>query len=388
MPIKVEPFTIDIPGEKVADLRRRLRSVNWAPDFGNADWRYGVERNWLQDLTHYWAESFDWRAQEAEMNRFPHFKADIDGVPIHFIHIRSGAPDAVPIILSHGWPWTFWDWKDVIEPLAFPERFGGSSEDAFDVVVPSLPGYVFSSPLRSTGIGAREIAALWKKLMCDVLGYECFAAAGGDWGGIVTSELGHCFPDIVTAISLFTPSALGVNRFAIEPEDFGPDEEWAAQRWIVGRELVKSHVAVHTHDPQTLAYALCDSPVGTASWIWERRRSWSDCDGDLVALHGRDFLCATASLYWLTDTAGTALRIYAEQLRNPWKPVNDRPLTVSVPTSLAVPPKDVAMMPRAIIEQRLNLQRYTILERGGHFVPSEQPDSVVGEIRAFFRTQR
>lgn len=386
--MQAEPFEIAIPDARLDALRRRLRDTSFAEDFGNADWRYGVERGWLEDMVDYWANDFDWRAQEAAMNRFPHYRVTIDGVPLHFIHLRGKGPAPRPLILTHGWPWTFWDWKDVIAPLADPAAHGGDPADAFDVIVPSLPGFAFSSPLRTTGIGVREIAPLWVKLMRDVLGYPRFAAAGGDWGALVTAELGHAFPDLLEGIYLNLPYTPGLSPLEITREAFAPAEAWMADRQAEAIPLITSHVAVHTRDPQTLAYALQDSPVGTAAWIWERRRAWSDCDGDVVGLFGRDFLCTTASLLWLTGTIGSSLRIYAEHFNRDWPVLNERRPVVPVPTAVAVAPKEVVMVPRAIMAERTNLQRWTLLPRGGHFAPAEQPAQVIEEYRAFFRGLR
>ena len=383
------PFTIDVPDAQVERMRQRLRDTRWAEDFGNETWRYGVERGWLEDMGRYWADEFDWRAQEAEINRLPQFKVVIDGVPIHYVHVRGKGPNPMPLILTHGWPWTFWDWKDVIGPLSDPAAYGGDPADAFDIIVPSLPGFGFSVPLQKTGVGIREIGVIWTKLMRDVLGYPQFAAAGGDWGALVTSELGHAHAQHVTGIYMFLPYMPGMDSLLSVPrEEFAPEEAWMADRAAEAVPLITSHVAVHVHDPQTLAYALADSPIGTAAWIWERRRAWSDCGGEVVAHFGLDFLCTTASIYWLTNSIGSSLRIYTEQFSRPWPTVHDGKPMIPVPTGFAVSPKEVIMIPRTWVEERCNLQRYTIFPRGGHFAPSEYPDQVIGECRTFFRTLR
>jgi pimeloyl-ACP methyl ester carboxylesterase len=381
-------FEISIPQDRLADMRRRLKSTRWAEDFGNDGWRYGVERGWLEKMVEYWAEDFDWRAQETAMNRFQHYRVVIDDVPLHFLHMRGKGPNPVPVILTHGWPWTFWDWKDVIGPLVDPAAHGGDPADSFDVIVPSLPGFAFSEPLRTTGIGVREVARLWVKLMRDVLGYPRFAAAGGDWGALITAELGHAHPEVLHGIHLTLPFTPGMSPLEIPPAAFAPDEQWMIARQAEALPTITSHVAVHLHDPQTLAYALADSPVGTAAWIWERRRAWSDCDGDVAGLFGRDFLCTTASLLWLTNTIGTSMRIYAEHFSRGWPPLHERKPMIPVPTGLAVSPKEVVMVPRSWMEERTNLKRYTLFPRGGHFAPAEQPAKVVDEYREFFRAFR
>jgi pimeloyl-ACP methyl ester carboxylesterase len=386
--MKPTPFEIAIPQERLDDLRRRLQTTRWPGDFGNEHWRYGVERGWLEGMVDYWAGDFDWRAQEAAMNRFDHYKVAIDGVPIHFIHMRGKGPNPVPLILTHGWPWTFWDWKDVIGPLVDPAAHGGDPRDSFDVIVPSLPGFGFSEPLGTTGIGVREVAKLWVKLMRDVLGYAKFAAAGGDWGALITSELGHAHSDALHGIYLTLPFMVGMDLWNIPRDAFAPNEQWMYERMMEARPTIESHVSVHLRDPQTLAYALADSPVGTAAWIWERRRAWSDCNGDVAKHFGRDFLCTTASLYWLTNTIGSSFRIYTEHFSREWAPLHDRRPLVPVPTGFGISPKEVVMVPRKWLEERSDLQRYTLFPRGGHFAPSEAPEQVIPEYREFFRRFR
>ncbi len=386
--MKAEKFKIEIPQARIDDLRNRLLATSWPGDFGNEDWHYGVEQGWLKDMVAYWATEFDWRAQEARMNALPQYRVVIDGIPIHFMHIKSGRPDAIPLILTHGWPWTFWDWHDLAQNLAN----GDSDGPAFDIVVPSLPGVAFSSPLTTTGVNPRVIAQLWVKLMVEVLGYPRFAAAGGDWGSAVTSELGHAHPDRILAIHLSTLLLPGFDPTRVGPQDFAADEQWMLPRIMEAIPLITSHFVVHASDPQTLAYALADSPVGTAAWLWERRRAWSDCGGDIVGLHGRDFLCTLASLYWLTNTIGSSLRIYKEQFGNPsagfeatgWPLLHDGMPSVTVPTGVAVAPSEVVLLPRKVVAEQVNLQRWKILPAGGHFLPAEQPGLLADEYRAFF----
>jgi len=259
-PTAPEPFTIAIPDEALDDMRRRLRDARWADDYGNEDWSYGVERGWLKQMADYWESEFDWRAQEAAMNRYPQFKVMIDDVPIHFLHLRGKGPNPTPIILTHGWPWTFWDYRDVLEPLTDPAAHGGDPGCSFDVVVPSLPGFGFSEPLRSNGFEAVRIAGIWHRLMRDVLGYERYGAAGGDVGAAVTGELAVAFPEHVTAILLTMPALPGVDPFDVRADMWGEDELWMRDRML--EMLPKlSHVVVHDHVPQTLAYALNDSPL-------------------------------------------------------------------------------------------------------------------------------
>lgn len=386
----IQPFSIDISEILLDDMRRRLRSTRWADDFGNDQWAYGVERGWLESMVKYWADDFDWRAQEAAINRFPQFKAVIDGVPIHFIHVKGkGAPGMkpMPLILTHGWPWTFWDWKDVIGPLSDPAAHGGDAADAFDVIVPSLPGYGFSEPLRTTGVSAPRVAELWVKLMGG-LGHEKFAAAGGDWGAIVTAQLGHAHAEHLLGIYLTMARLPGIDPNTLKESDFAPDEAWMWARLKEAMPTITSHSAVHIHDPQTLAYALADSPVGTAAWLWERRRAWSDCGGDVAGKFGRDFLCTTASIYWLTNTIGTSFRLYNETFTRGWNLQHDRKPSIPVPTGFGISPKELRMLPKSWCAERTNLRRWTVFPKGGHFAPSEHPEQVIPEYRAFFRALR
>ena len=383
----LSPFKVAIPDADLQDMLARIRNTRWAPDFGNADWNYGVERGWLQELVQYWSEKFDWREQERQINTFPQFKVEIDGIPIHFIHVRGKGNSPKPLILSHGWPWTFWDWRKVIGPLTDPVAYGGSADDAFDVIVPSLPGFGFSVPLHTTAVGARRIADLWQILMTEVLGYPRYCAGGGDWGSTITGEIGHGYPQSVMGVWLTLPNIPGVALWAIDERDFAPDERWMWERALEARPTILSHSAVHRHEPQTLAYALVDSPVGTAAWLWGRRRDWGDHGGDLFSLFDRDFLCTTASIYWLNKSIASSMRIYHDHYVGGVPPAarHDREVAIEVPTAFAVFPKELLLMPRAVAARKTNLKRWTVQPRGGHYPPSEQPGLVVHELREFFR---
>lgn len=364
-------------------MKDRIRHTRWPDDWANQYGHYGVERTWLQDLSAYWSDEFDWRAQEEEINRLPHFTADLDGFPIHFAHVRGKGPNPIPLILTHGWPWTFWDWKDVIGPLTDPEAYGLDPRVSFDVVVPSLPGYGFSTPLKQTGVTVRRVAALWVRLMREVLGYDKFAAAGGDWGSMITSEMGHASPEPLLGVHLAMPMIPGYNPTLLTEEDFASDESWMWQRHAEATPLIASHLTVHMHEPQTLAYALSDSPVGLAAWIWARRQMWSD-GSDPVEVFGRDFLCTTASIYWLTNTIGTSMRFYRDHFGQPWNPLSQGRKTITVPTAFAIAPKELVMMPRRIAAERTNLAHWEILPAGGHFGPAENPRQFIDSYRAFF----
>lgn len=376
--MRPEPFTIAIPSADLDDMRRRLESTRWADDFGNEDWAYGVERGWLEEMTHYWASEFDWRAQEEAMNMLPQFRVEIDGLLVHYIHVRSKRSNPIPLVLTHGWPWTFWDFRDMIAPLA---------DAGFDVVIPSIPGCGFS-PLGRTGIVIADIADRWVTLMRDVLGYDRFAAAGGDWGASITAELGHAHARHLVGVYLTTPTWPGLNVLKADPTQFAADEQWMLARLAEVGGLGLGAATIQRIGQQTLAYAMVDSPVGTAAWLWERRRAWSEAGSDLLSVFDRDFLCATASLYWLTRTIGTSMRLYSDHYMRGWKPRHDRLPVVAVPTGIAVYPKDVVFVPRAFAEAETELRRWTVMPRGGHYGPSEDPVAAVAELSTFFHGLR
>ena len=389
--MKVEPFQVAIPDADLEELRNRLAHARWADDFGNSDWRYGVERGWLEEMVRYWSDDYDWRATEREINRMPQYKVVIDGVPIHFAHIRGKGLNPMPLLLVHGWPWTFMDFHALVGPLTDPVAHGGDPAESFDLVIPSLPGHGFSMPLATTGLDVPRHVDLFTRLMGDVLGYARFAVGGGDWGAAITNLLAHTHPDKVIGLLATIPFFPGLDLTQVTPGDYAPDEQWMLERQAESGSTVVSHFTVQSSDPQTLAYALVDSPVGTAAWLWERRRSWSDCGGDLLAAYDRDFLCTLASIYWLTRTIGTSLRTYWEHARAgglPFRPLHDRKPAIVVPCGYAIAPKEVMLVPRALVEQATNLKRWTLLPKGGHFSFAEQPALLTEELRSFFRPLR
>ncbi|NQZ96516.1 MAG: epoxide hydrolase [Myxococcales bacterium] len=391
--MSAKPFVIDIADEKLADLDRRLANVNWAADPNNDDWRYGANVDYLRELVEYWRNDYDWREREKVIGAHPHYRANVDGLPIHFIHERGVGPSPVPLILTHGWPWTFWDFQRVIGPLVDPAAHGGDPVDAFDVVVPSLPGYAFSTPIARKGIYWATTADLWVELMTQVLGYEGFFAHGGDWGALVTMQLGHKYKDRVRGIHLTNafpmpafdadrPWAMGdiSGRFA-EPEERG--------QVLAFERKFASHVAVHMLDPQSLAIALHDSPVGLAAWIVERRRAWGDCRGDVESRFSKQHLIDTLMLYWLTDSFTSSVRFYAEAADATWEPAHRRAPTVETPTGVSLFRHD--MPPGAgsdWMDSFFDLRMKRVRESGGHFAAYEEPEAVVDDIREVFRPLR
>ena len=386
--MRSDEFLIEIPEAAVDMLRDRLMRRRSAPDFSNDAWTYGTNGAYLNELVEYWIDGYDWRSHEAAMNEYANHRISIDGIPIHFIHEPGVGPDPMPLILTHGWPWTFWDYEKVIRPLADPAASGGDAADAFDVVVPSLPGFGFSSPLETPGVGWVRTAELWVRLMRDVLGFDRFAAQGGDWGGLVATELGHRFAEQMIGIHITLPGHPALVE-GLSAADYGPGEEtWAEdqQRRLL---TATSHMAVHTADPQTLAYALNDSPLGLAAWIVERRRAWSDCDGDVERRFSKDDLLTTLSVYWFTETIGTSMRFYKESLgMEPWRPAHQRKPAVEAPTGIAVLPRELIITPRKTAQRNANLMHWSLLSAGGHFAPAEEPQALIEDVRACFRKLR
>ena len=394
-----------------ADLKRRLANTRFPADFANDDWRYGMNREYLESFLRSWREEYDWRETEARINAFANFKVEIDGVPIHFIHERGHGPNPTPLILTHGWPWTFWDYERVIRPLTNPAAYGGDPADAFDVIVPSLPGFGFSTPLTVDGVQAVQAVGLWSRLMSEVLGYERYATGGGDFGAMISMQLGQQYPEHVDGVYLTmasggrrapasaTPSSptttLAMLRGVLDGptsrmnrEDFAPEEaHWyddLEERWVGAL----AHVAVHTTDPQTLAYALHDSPSGLASWLVERRRNWSDNDGDVEQSFSRQFLLDLVSIYWLTDSFVTSARWYWHTFRTPAPPPSNPEAARQVPLGIAVSPRDLVYSPKRWVEESSNLLQWTEHPKGGHFGPAEHPELFVEDLRAFFRKVR
>lgn len=391
--MQAEPFEIAIPEEKLEDLRERLERINWAPDFGNEGWGYGVNGEYLRELADHWLNRYDWRAHEAEMNRFNNFRVEIEGMPIHFVHERGKGPNPIPIILSHGWPWTYWDLRHVIGPLTDPAAHGGDPADSFDVVVPSLPGYGFSTPLTTPGINYWRTADLWVTLMREVLGYERFAAQGGDWGALVTSQLGHKYAEHLIGIHLtdaimlnmFThdrPWVLGDPGLASMPQGEARAANLARLRYY------SAHVAVQALDPQTLAFMAHDSPIGLCAWILERRRNWGDTNGDVESRFPKDDLLTTMMLYWATDAFVTSVRYYYEAAWNQWQPSHDRTPVVEAPTGLTFHGPGAPQEPSEQQREYWNLVHWDSHPAGGHFAPAEEPEAIVRGIRATFRNLR
>lgn len=380
----MNPFRVAIDDAVLDDLNARLALARFPDDPGNESWAYGVNAEYLQSLVDYWRHDYDWRKQESEINRLPQFVTEIDDVPIHFVHIRGKGPRPVPIILSHGWPWTFWDMRKIIGPLTDPAAHGGSPEDAFDVVVPSLPGFGFSTPLRKTGINFWKTADMWVQLM-ERLGYSRFAAYGSDWGALITSQLGHKYADRLIGIHITLPMPLQVFGAPLPgPEYYGAGEEGWHERTAHFFAAESGYSAIQATQPQTLAYGLNDSPIGQCAWLLEKRRSWSDCGGDVESVFSKDDLLTTAMIYWVTQSGGSSARYYYECIHQPWAPAHDRMPVVEAPTTVSVFGKDITLFPRRWAEEYYNLKRWDDYPDGGHFASVERPETVIQDLRKAF----
>jgi pimeloyl-ACP methyl ester carboxylesterase len=381
----VQPFRVEIPESVLEDLRGRLAATRWPDAIEGAGWDYGVRLEALQELARYWAARFDWRSVEARVNAFPNFLADIDGLRIHFLHIRGRGPDPFPLVLTHGWPGSFLEMLRVAPLLADPAAHGGQKADAFDVIVPSLPGYGFSERPRQRGMHTARVAGLWSLLMSG-LGHERFGAQGGDWGASVTTRLAMAQPQQVAGIHLnYIPGSYA--------PDLGPESRSltaAEEAFLRERDLWREEEGAYGHvqatRPQTLAYALNDSPVGLLAWIVEKFRSWSDCGGDVEKRLGRDELLANVTLYWVTGTIASSMRPYFEAREAPLRFAAGQ--HVPVPCGVARFPKEAPMPPREWVERAYVVTRWTEMPRGGHFAAMEEPELLAGDLREFFRPLR
>lgn len=380
---KARPFQIAVDDKTLAGIRDRVRAYDWdaLPDAGH--WHSGASIAYLRDFTRYWLDEYDWRQSEAALNAFPQFKATIDGLDIHFIHVRGSAPVPRALIISHGWPGSVAEFLDIIEPLAHPERFGGEAADGFDVIAPSLPGYGFSDrPARP--IGPRVVAGLFHKLMTQVLGYERYLAQGGDWGSAVSAWLGHDHAPACAAVHLNMALTRAEGAKAETPE-----EKAFEQRMKFSLMLEGAYFQLQATKPQTLAFAMMDSPVGVAAWILEKFAAWSDLprDGDgtpdLSAHYTRERLLTNIMIYLVTKSFATSTWMYRGMAEQSPRGL---PAPVTVPVGIAAfPDPCFPPPPRSLAQKSYNITRWTEMPRGGHFAAMEEPALLVDDIRAFAR---
>jgi microsomal epoxide hydrolase len=380
----IEPYTISVDEAVLDDLRQRLKRTRWADQIEGAGWDYGTEREYLRDLCGYWADSFDWLAAEARLNAWPHVVTAVDGQRLHAIHAQSPHAGATPLMLVHGWPGSVVEFLDVIGPLVDPPAYGGDASDAFSVVCPSLPGYCWSGPTTTRGWDVERVAAALVQLM-EQLGYPRFGYQGGDWGGLIGSRLGANAPERLLGLHLnlvAVPPPTGPEAFAALTEP----ELAAMQEYAAFSEQETGYSAIQGTKPQSLAYALTDSPAGLAAWIVEKFRRWSDCNGDVESAFRRDHLLTNITAYWVTGTIGSSMRLYYESMRAGTFGAPAEP--VRVPTGVALFPRELLRPPRAWVEAHYDLRHWTEMPRGGHFAAMEQPELFARDVRAFFRTVR
>jgi microsomal epoxide hydrolase len=379
---EIRPFRIDVAEADLDELRRRLASTRWPDQLPGVGWDYGIPLEYVKELAEYWRTAYDWRAHEKQLNEFPQFTTTIDNQNIHFLHVRSPEPDALPLIITHGWPGSIVEFMRVIGPLTNPAAHGGDPADAFHLVVPSIPGYGFSGPTRETGWNVGRIARAWDELMSR-LGYRRYGAQGGDWGSSISRELGRIAGDHIIGVHLnmlTTPAPKDPEELAALT-DAERERVQALERF---RATGSGYGAIQSTRPQTLAYGLTDSPAGQLAWIVEKFGEWTDGDLPDEAVD-RDQLLTNVMLYWLTATAGSSARLYYEAARTgAWGP----PKPSTAPTGVAVFPREIAPSVRRLAELSNNIVHWSEFDRGGHFAAMEEPDLLVGDIREFFRRFR
>jgi hypothetical protein len=376
-----EPFRIDIPRADLDDLRDRLARTRWPDELPGVGWSYGVSRDHLVELVEHWRTGYDWREHEARLNAVPQFRTEIDGQHVHFLHARSPEPDALPLIITHGWPSTVYDFLDVLGPLTDPRSHGGDPADAFHVVAPSLPGFAFSGPTRQPGWGINRTARAWAELMRR-LGYQRYGAQGGDFGSIVSPELGRIDPERVLGVHVNALANAATPTDPGELDGLGAQDRRQAeqnQRWWYGHSGYATQMSTR---PQTLAYALNDSPAGQLAWNLEWFVDWDPTATERAPID-RDTILTNVTIFWLTATAGSAARLYREAGAEAW---GKRPAPSPVPTGVANFLGDRAV--RGLAELSNTVTHWSRYPQGGHFASLQAPDLLVSDVRGFFRTVR
>jgi microsomal epoxide hydrolase len=389
-------FKVDIPQSQLDDLKRRLAATRWPDEMPGVGWSRGAPLGYVKELAEYWRTSYDWRTAEAQLNQFPQFLTQIDGVRVHFLHVRSPELNAMPMILTHGWPSSVVEFIDVIGPLTNPVAYGGNAADAFHVVIPSMPGHAFSGPTRQPGWDTERIAQAWKTLMRS-LGYDRYLVQGGDWGMPISLRLALADPEHVAGVHLnmlatFPPAnpsdqaAMGALMAELSPEDIAR-AQFAGYFAQDGAGWLK----IQCTRPQTLAYSLTDSPVGQLAWIIEKFKEWTDSTDSPEDAVSRDHLLTNVMLYWLTATAGSSAQLYyeSEHLDADFFRTWGGPWPLAMPSGVASFPKDAVRAIRPWAEKILpTLTHWTEFDKGGHFAALEQPELFVGDVRTFARTLR
>lgn len=377
-----QPFRLHVADSAIDDLRERLARTRFPDQAPGEPWAYGTSVAYLQELVAHWQHRFDWRAQEARLNAFPQFKVALHGIDVHYLHVPGNGPKPTPLLLSHGWPGSVFEFLELIPRLTDPARFGGDPADAFTVVAPSLPGYGSSFAPGQPRFGLEMMADCLAELMSGVLGYPKFGAQGGDWGAFVTSRLGGVHAAKLIGIHL---NLLPLRRDPKLVTDPNPEERRYLGELEVWLKEETGYQWIQGTRPQTLAFGLTDSPAGLAAWIVEKFRAWSDCGGDVDSVFRKDHMLANIGLYWFSGAIGSSFWPYYARLHGPW-PVPDR---ISVPMGYAAFPHEILRPPRSLAERLYtDIRRWTVMPRGGHFAAMEQPEALAREIVEFFRPLR
>jgi pimeloyl-ACP methyl ester carboxylesterase len=378
-----QPFTLHVADATIADLKTRLGLTRFPDAAPGEPWAFGSSVAYVRDLVAYWKDDFDWRMQEAALNAFPQFKAALHDIDVHYLHVPGVGPNPYPLLLMHGWPGSVYEFIDIIPQLTDPARFGGDARDAFTVIAPSLPGYGLSFKPGQKRFILQDMAACLHDLMTDVLGFRQFAVQGGDWGAGVASIIGQQYPSSVCGIHvnlLFAPRDPAASGTTAEEQQYFE----ILRHWL---KEETGYQQIQGTKPQSLAFAMTDSPAGLAAWIAEKFRSWSDCDGVPENAISRDRMLANISLYWFTGAIGSSFWPYYGRLHSNWPLSPSQPVTV--PTGYAAFPKEIIVPPRSIAERTYtNIQRWTVMSKGGHFAAMEQPAALAVEIQQFFRELR
>ena len=376
----VAPFELCIEETALEDLRNRLSHARFPDEAPAAPWAFGTSVRFMRDLVAYWLDRYDWRATERSLNALPQFTSRIDGIDVHFIHAEGRGPRPMPLLLSHGWPGSVLEFMKLIPLLTDPAAHGGDAADAFTVVAPSLPGYTLSFQPDQRRCALADIAAMFDTLMLS-LGYPRYAAQGGDWGSFVTAWLGAHRPAHLAGIHL---NLMPLRRDAAAFDDPDDDERRYLRELEVFLKEETGYQWIQGTRPQTLAFALADSPVGLAAWFVEKYRAWTDCDGDPRNALTMDEMLGNIGLYWFTNCIGASFWPYYARMHGAW-PIDGR---IDVPTGYAEFPREILRPPRRSAERVFNIQRWTVMRKGGHFAALEQPAALADEIRAFFRPLR
>jgi microsomal epoxide hydrolase len=378
---KAVPFRIEVPDSVLADLKERLARTRFPDEVPDTGWEYGANLAYIKELVEYWRTRYDWRANERELNRLAHFKVDVDGLGVHFIHEQGKGPNPKPLLLIHGWPGSVYEFMKIIPMLTNPEAHGGDAKDSFTVIAPSLPGYGFSDHARARAMNIQSMADIFHRLMTGVLGYRRYAVQGGDWGAAITSRIGEAYSASVYGIHL-NMIAIGPTEGRNAPE-LTPEEK----TFLASMEKFRTHETgyqwIQGTKPQTLAYGLNDSPAGLCAWIVEKFRTWSDCRGDVEKSFTRDQLLTNVMIYWITQSINSSTRLYYEARHHPWRL---KPGTrIEAPTAVALFPAELARPPRHWAERAYNIQRWSEMPKGGHFAAMEEPALLAADIREFYR---